>query len=408
MKFPEMYRIQQTFKADSIKDIEAAVRGRFSKLKADTRPGDSVAIAVGSRGIHDLQRIVRAVVSCLKERRLSPFIIPAMGSHGGATAEGQKSLLKNMGIHEDAVGAPIISTMDVVSLGKLSNGTDVFFSKDALEAEHIVVLNRIKPHTLFRRPVESGLCKMLVIGCGKHRGAEAIHGIGVADAIVPAAETILEKAPVLCGIAVLENAKGGTQDIQLAMPESFVEIDQRLLKEAWKLFPKIPVDDLDILIVDEIGKDISGGGMDPNVIGFWRRDGGPREPDYRTLIVLDITAPSHGNAMGIGWADLTTRRVKDQIDYSAMYMNAITSGVFRAARVPIALENDRAAIETALSKLPEPAKARMVRIKNTLDLETFWASKALLPELREREGINAGVDPVAFQFDNTGRLRLFE
>ncbi|HIE54865.1 MAG TPA: DUF2088 domain-containing protein, partial [Chromatiaceae bacterium] len=256
MKFPEMYRIQQTFKATSIKDIEAAVRGRFSKLKGDTRPGDSVAIAVGSRGIHDLQRIVRAVVSCLKERRLSPLIIPAMGSHGGATAEGQKSLLKDMGIHEDAVGAPIISTMDVVSLGKLSNGTDVYFSKDALEAEHIVVLNRIKPHTLFRRPVESGLCKMLVIGCGKHRGAEAIHGIGVADAIVPAAKIILEKAPVLCGIAVLENAKGGTQDIQLAMPKSFVEIDQRLLKEAWKLFPKIPVDDLDILIVDEIGKDI--------------------------------------------------------------------------------------------------------------------------------------------------------
>ena len=407
MNYPEMYRIQQSFNTTSIQDIDAAVRNEFSKLNITTQPGQKIAIAVGSRGIHDIRPIVRTMISCLKKRNLDPFIIPAMGSHGGATAEGQKSVLEGMGITEDIMGIPIVSSMDVVSLGKLESGVDVFFSKDALEADHIVIINRVKPHTLFRRPVESGLCKMLVIGCGKHKGAEAIHGIGVADAIVPAARIIIEKTPILCGLAVLENAKGGTQALKFAHPEDFVETDQSQLKEAWKLFPQIPLEDLDLLIIDEIGKDVSGGGMDPNVTGFWRRDGGPRKPDFRTIIVLDITQPSHGNGLGIGWADLTTQRVKDKLDLNAMYMNAITSGVFRAARIPIALKDDQVAIDTALSKIVELEKTRMVRIKNTLELETFFASKTLIPELREKEGMRVDDNAIPFKFDNMGRLLSF-
>ena len=407
MNYPEMYRIQQSFNTTSIQDIDAAVRNEFSKLNITTQPGQKIAIAVGSRGIHDIRPIVRTMISCLKKRNLDPFIIPAMGSHGGATAEGQKSVLEGMGITEDIMGIPIVSSMDVVSLGKLESGVDVFFSKDALEADHIVIINRVKPHTLFRRPVESGLCKMLVIGCGKHKGAEAIHGIGVADAIVPAARIIIEKTPILCGLAVLENAKGGTQALKFAHPEDFVETDQSQLKEAWKLFPQIPLEDLDLLIIDEIGKDVSGGGMDPNVTGFWRRDGGPRKPDFRTIIVLDITQPSHGNGLGIGWADLTTQRVKDKLDLNAMYMNAITSGVFRAARIPIALKDDQVAIDTALSKIVEPEKTRMVRIKNTLELETFFTSKTLIPELREKESIIVSENAIPFEFDNKGRLLSF-
>lgn len=407
MNYPEMYRIQQSFNTASIQDIDSAVRDEFSKLNLSTQAGQKIAITVGSRGIHDIQPIVKAMISCLKERDLDPFIIPAMGSHGGATAEGQKGVLEGMGITEDIMGIPIVSSMDVVSLGKLESGVDVYFSKDALDADHIIVINRVKPHTLFRRPVESGLCKMLVIGCGKHKGAEAIHGMGVADAIVPAARIILEKAPILCGLAILENAKGGTQALQLAHPDNFIETDENLLKEAWKLFPQIPVEDVDLLIIDEIGKDVSGGGMDPNITGFWRRDGGPRKPDFRTIIVLDITPASHGNGLGIGWADLTTQRVKDKLDLNAMYMNAITSGVFRAARIPIALKDDQIAIDTALSKIVASEKISVVRIKNTLELETFFASKTLIPELREKEGMRVDDNAIPFKFDNMGRLLSF-
>jgi len=407
MKYPDMHQVQQRFDTASIQDIEGTVRSEFSKLKTPVKPGQRVAVAVGSRGIHNLQPIVTTVVSCLKNLHLEPFVIPAMGSHGGATADGQFGVLEGMKITEDNVGAPIVSSMDVVSFGKLESGTEVFFSKDAFEADHVVAINRVKPHTLFRRPVESGLCKMLVIGCGKHKGAESIHAAGVADALVPAARRILEKAPILCGLAVVENANGGTQTMELVDPQEFVDTDQRLLEAAWKLFPQVPLDDLDVLIIDEIGKDISGGGMDPNITGFWRRDGGPRKPDYRVIVVLDITEASHGNAQGLGWADLTTQHVKDKIDFNATYMNAITAGVFRGARLPITLENDRAVMDTVFGKIQEPDKARMVRIKNTLNLDTFWASAPLVDELREKEDITVNTDAISIEFNDQGQLMSF-
>jgi hypothetical protein len=339
---------------------------------------------------------------------LNPFIIPGMGSHGGATADGQIGVLEDMGISQATIGVPVVSSMEVVSLGKLRSGYDVLFAKDAMEADGVFVINRVKPHTLFRRPVESGLCKMLVIGCGKHKGAESIHAYGVADAIEPAARIIIEKAPILCGLAVLENAQGGTQALELAMAEDFIQVDRKLLLEAWKLFPRLPIKMLDLLIIDEIGKDISGGGMDPNITGHWRRDGGERDPDYRFIIVLDLTQPSHGNAMGIGWADLTTKRLMDKIDLHAMYMNAITSGVFRAVRLPIALDTDRDVIDTALGKVPNPVYSRVARIKNTLELETFWASAALVSELKETDGVSVSEKPSDMLFNAEGLLLPFK
>ena len=408
MQYPAMHLIQQTFQADSIQDIEEAVREQMSTRTFPVSAGANIAVAVGSRGIHDIQPIVKTVVACLKEMDLNPFIIPGMGSHGGATAEGQIGVLEDMGVSQATVGVPVVSSMEVVSLGKLESGYNVLFSKDAMEADGVFVINRVKPHTLFRRPVESGLCKMLVIGCGKRKGAESIHAFGVADAIEPAARIIIEKAPILCGLAVLENARGGTQALELAMPEAFIQVDRKLLKEAWKFFPTLPIKKLDLLIMDEIGKDISGSGMDPNITGHWRRDGGDRDPDYRFIIVLDLTEPSHGNAMGIGWADLTTKRLMDKIDLDAMYMNAITSGVFRAVRLPIALDTDRDVIDTALGKVPDPVHSRVARIKNTLELETFWASAALVSELKETDSVSVSETSSDMVFDAEGLLLPFK
>ena len=409
MDFPSFYRIQQRFDVTSIDDVAGAVRGEFAKFDpADKiRPGQSVAVGVGSRGTHDLKVLVKATVECLKAMQLKPYIIPAMGSHGGGIGEGQAQILTELGITEDTVAAPVVSNMDVVSLGRVESGAEVFFAKDAFAADHLVVINRVKPHTAFRAEVESGLCKILAVGCGRQKGAENMHKYDLAQTIVPAARRIIQKTSVLCGLAVTENALGGTHSLKLAKPEEFADLDREFLKTAWTLLPKLPIDDLDILLVDEMGKNVSGAGMDPNVIGFWRREGGPRKPDYRILVVLDLTPHSHGNATGIGMADLTTRRVIDQIDWEATYLNAFTSGVLRSARMPIPVENDRLAVETALTRSPDPAGVRMVRIVNTGELETFWASEAVLPELRDREKVAVDDTPLDLRFKDEGRLLSF-
>ena len=406
MDFPSFYRVKQHFNVTSIKDVAQMVRAEFANFTPKTRiqPGQTVAVAVGSRGTHDLKVLVATVVECLRTMQLEPYVIPAMGSHGGATAEGQAQVLAELGITEDAVKAPIVSNMDVVSLGQIESGAEVFFAKDAFVADHIVVINRVKPHTAFRSDVESGLCKILSVGCGRQKGAANMHKYDLGKTIVPAARLIIQKTSVLCGLAVTENAVGGTHSMKLTGPEEFADVDRKLLEIAWTLLPKIPIDDLDILLVDEMGKNVSGAGMDPNVIGFWRREGGLRKPDYRVLVVLDLTPHSHGNATGIGMADLTTRRVIDRIDWNATYLNAFTSGVLRSARMPIPLENDREAVEAALNRAPFPADARMVRIVNTGELETFWASEAVLSELRANKNLSVDPQPLELRFNEDGRL----
>jgi len=404
-----MYRIQQRFDTTSIGDVPEAVRREFSRLdiEKNVQPGQRVAVTAGSRGIDNLTTITATVVECIRDMGLKPFILPAMGSHGGATAEGQVTLLRELGITETSVGAPIISTMDVISLGRLDSGAKVFISKDALEADHLVVINRVKPHTAFRGEVESGLCKMLAVGCGKHEGALNMHKFGLASSIIPAARIIFEKTSVLCGLAIVENSVDRTHTMRLASPGQFVETDRELLELAWEFLPRIPLAELDILVVDEMGKNISGAGIDPNVVGFWRREGGPRKPDYRTIIVLDLTPQSHGNALGIGLTDLTTRRVIDKVNTQATYTNALTTGIWGSVRLPIALENDRAVLEAALSHVLDPHHVRMVRIVNTLHLEDFWATEAILPELREQEAVMVHGTPLELQFDEEGKLRSF-
>jgi hypothetical protein len=409
LKFPVLFRVRQKFDDSCEPDPVGAVRREIgrSDLSGRFMPGQTIAVAVGSRGIQGIVGMVAAMVSSLKTLGLRPFIIPAMGSHGRATSNGQQQVLEHMGITEASVGAPIRSSMDVVSLGHLPSGAEVFVARDAMEADHLALINRVKPHTAFRGQIESGICKMLTVGCGKHQGALNMHKFGLAESIVPAVRIILDRVSVLFGIAVLENAAEKTHTVRLVLPETFIESDTEMLKTAFGLFPRIPIDDLDILVVGEMGKNISGGGMDPNVIGMWRRDGGARQPNYRTVVLLNLTPESHGNAMGIGLADLTTRRVINMLDMNATYTNALTTGLWAAARLPIALENDRVALETALSRIHDPGNVRMACITNTLFLETFWASEALLTELRSREDIEIDETPLAFRFSGEERLLPF-
>ncbi len=407
--FPGFFRVTQHCDGTTVGDPAEAVYREFAlrPFAGALRAGGRVAVAVGSRGISGLAGIVAAVVDCLRSQGLDPFILPAMGSHGGASAEGQTELLRDLGVSEATVNAPVVSSMEVVSFGHLESGCEVFFSKDAANADHIFVINRVKPHTAFTAEVESGLCKMLAVGCGKHRGAEAIHTHGPAGSIVSAAERILAQAPVLGGLSVVENQLEQIHTLRLVPAPGLVASDRELLVLARKLLPRIPIDELDILVVDEIGKNISGAGMDPNVVGFWRRDGGPRRPDFRTLIVLDVTQPSHGNALGMGMADMTTRRVFEKIDFKATYTNALTSGVWASARTPIVMSDDHAALSAAWAKVPRPKKGRVARIKNTLNLEHLWVTEEVVAGLAGRPGIEVDPRRLTLEFEPTGRLKPF-
>lgn len=404
--YPPMFEVEQRFSARVVKDPASSLEEglRASGLLDKVRPGQKVAVGVGSRGIQELAILVRTLIGRLKERGARVIVIPAMGSHGGATSEGQARVLEKLGVKESTVGAPIVSNMEVVSLGSLDSGLEVVVARDALEVDYVVVVNRVKPHTAFRGEVESGLCKMLAVGLGRKEGASGIHRFGLAQSIVPAAKRILERVPVLLGVAIVEAPGGGIAKVEVVRPEEFVDKDRELLQEAWRLFPRIPTHQLDVLIVDRMGKDISGAGMDPNVIGMWRREGGERNPDYRVLVVLDLTDASYGNAVGIGMADLTTRRLMDKVDLKATYTNALTSGVLRSARLPIVLETDLEAVEAALAHVPDRKSVRMARILDTFHLGRLWVTEPVARELEGNPGISVKWTPLSLRFDPAGRL----
>ena len=402
---PELHQVVQRFDQSSLADPATAVAELFASFQPRRviAAGQSVAVAVGSRGIKGLPVVVASVVRALVSLGLKPHVIPAMGSHGGATARGQTELLAGLGITESAMGAPIRADMAARSIGRLDGGAEVFCAEDALAADHVVVINRIKPHTLFRAEVESGLCKMLAVGLGRRQGAESMHRHGLAASIVPAARMIIGRARLLAGLALVESPSGGIRTMRLVAPEEFPAVDAELLREAWGVFPRLPVDDLDVLVVDAIGKDISGGGMDLNVVGFWRRDGGERRPDYRTILARELTPASHGNAAGIGWADLTTRHLAARIDWNVTRTNAITSGVLASVRLPVVMDDDRAALSAAVAGRP-PAEVRLARIADTKNLESFWASPAVAAQLKGRDGLEVEADGVPMLFDAGGRL----
>ena len=383
---PRMHLVRQRFDATEVADFDrrltAEARAVFEARGVG--PGSQIAMAVGSRGVSPIAQVVRLVSESVQSLGGEPFIVPAMGSHGGGTAAGQAEVLAGYGISEAALGVPVRATMETVELGATDHGVPVHMDAVAAGADGIVVIGRVKPHTSFRGPVESGLCKMLAIGLGNRRGAETIHAHDIATTIPAAARVALAAAPVCLGVALVENAFDRPYRLAVVGPESFEATDRELLQVARGVLPRIPVDRLNLLLVDRMGKNVSGTGMDPNVIGMWRRlPELPHEPDYRWLAVLGLTEQSHGNAVGIGMADLTSRKLTDAIDPVPTHANVLTSMAVGMAKVPVTLPNDRECLGMglALAARSSSEPLRVARIASTMELETLWLSDAALPEL---------------------------
>ena len=408
MAFPNVIRVRQAFDRTRLADPCGAVTHglRALPLAGKLRPGARVAITAGSRGISNLVGMTRAAADAVKSAGGQPFIVPAMGSHGGATGDGQRSLLADLGISETSMGCPVISSMEVEEIGRTTSGAPVYLDRNAFQADGIIAINRVKLHTIFRGDVESGLCKMLAVGLGKHKGAQQIHKIGVASILVETARVILARAKVLAGIAVLENSLDETMEVHVVPPERFEETDAALLKRVWTILPRVPFDPLDVLVVDEMGKNLSGTGMDTNIIGIGGRVGGKMtmgSPVVSAIVVLGLTPETHGNANGIGLADLTTRRLVDAIDYKATYANVLTTRLWSAGRLPVILETDREAVEVAVGDAA-PDQIRLVRIQDTLHLEELEISEVLLPEALQA-GLTVAREARPLPFDDSGRLR---
>jgi hypothetical protein len=414
MVLPRVFRLKQRLEGPTLRDIPTAVRESLRSLHLQDRvkPRETVAITSGSRGIANIDRITRAVVDGVKSLGLTPFIVPAMGSHGGATAEGQLKVLEHYGVTESAMGCPIRSSMDVVEVGR-TKGTTVFCDKNAWEADHIAVVGRVNAHPDFSGDIESGLFKMMAIGLGKQRGAENYHRAGqeysYAEIFPLVGRTVLETGHVLFGLGIVQNGYGETATVKALSPTDFESGEKALLKDAKAWMPRLPFEKLDLLIVDEMGKNINGAGLDPHVIGRPTIQKPAERPHIRHLFVRDLTPESEGNAIGIGFADMTTWRLVRKIDYAAMYMNGVTSSDTHDSKVPMAFDADRDAIQTALKMngLTPPERARVARIKNTLLLTEVDAAESMLAEVQAHERLTQITDPAPFSFDATGNLLPF-
>jgi hypothetical protein len=374
--------------------------------------GARLAITAGSRGIANIDRILRCLVAFFKAKGAEPFLVSAMGSHGGGTARGQREVLESMNITEATMGVPIVVSMEVVEIGRSSFGFPVLVDKHAAEADGIVVVNRIKPHTEFEGPIESGLMKMMAIGLGKHKGCFAVHQqtvtYGYRRVIPEVGTVILDKLPVKLGIGIVENIYEETAVVQAILPPRFEEGEKQLLARAKGLMARLPFDEIDVLVVDQIGKNISGSGMDTNVIGriMFVGEKEPERPKITRIVVLGLTEGSHGNAAGIGLADFTTRRTVEKIDLEVLAVNAIAAMTPEKGRIPIALETDRGAVEAALQTIGAipSQEARLVHIKNTLELVELEVSKTLLPIVEEHSDLEIVAEKGTLAFDEAGNL----
>ncbi|MCP1168452.1 nickel pincer cofactor-dependent isomerase, group 22 [Limimaricola litoreus] len=408
---PRMLPVRQLFADERIGDVAAVVRGEIARpeIAARLRPGMSVAVGVGSRGVAELPRLVRATIAALEAHGARPFIVPAMGSHGGATAEGQTALLAKLGVTEESAGCPIRSSMETVEMGRLPGGLPIYMDSAAMAADGIVVINRIKPHTSFSGTIESGLAKMITIGLGKQRGAESCHAYGfgtMAEHVIEMARFKLAHAPVLFGLATVENAYDKPALIEAVPGERILEREPELLAMARANMPRIRFRPLDVLVIDRMGKEFSGTGMDPNITGRATTPYVRTSQEVGKMAVLDLSDNGGGNATGIGLADVCTRRLFDRIDFPSTYANCITSTVLAGARIPMILDNDRDAIRVAIKtcNAQGPGGLRMVRLANTLHLEEILISEALLPEAMADPGIEVLGDPRPMAFDAAGNL----
>lgn len=405
MPLPNFFEIHPQLPAPRVDDVPGEARAATRTLAAGLRPGATVAVTAGSRGIGRLDEITGAVIDELSRMGAKPLIVPAMGSHGGGTAEGQTEVLAGYGISEQTMNAPVRASMEVERLGDSDSGCPVNFDRIALGADAVIVLNRVKPHTILRGEQGSGLVKMLSIGLGKHAGAQIIHNLGLETHVAPVARALLGRTPVIGGIGIVENGLGDTAHIEPARPDELHERDRDMLRRARAYLPHLPIEPLDVLVVRRMGKNISGAGIDPNVVGMHRRLGG--EPDHLigTIVALDLTDESHGNAIGVGMADLITTRLRDKIDWNATSVNAITSNFLHGMKLPWALASDREALETAVSQY-DPATVRMAVIDDTLHLTRVWLSESLWDEARRLPNLTFATDPAALPFDSAGALAL--
>lgn len=411
---PKMYRIRQTLEMPVVKDIPGTVRAELARIGIDkmVKPGMRIALTAGSRGVVNIATVIKTVGDVLKELGAKPFIVPTMGSHGGATPEGQKQMLESLGVTEAYTGMEIISSLEVVRLGTTPDGVPVYMDKNAAQSDGIIVIARVKPHTDFEGPIESGLFKMMTIGLGKHKGALAAHRAALSYSFqrtIPSiGRTVLKEGPILCGLALVENAYDQTAKIQAVKKEEFEEVEVELLKMAKRIMARLPFQEMDILVVDEMGKDVTGAGMDPNVVGriMNRASPEPEFPKIMRIYVRDLTEATHGNATGVGKADFISKRLFEKMDRRPTYINAITGGTPESARIPLICDNDRQALIYAMTTIGdvEPEKARVMWIANTLELEEVIVSEAFLPEMEGRKDLELRAGPFEVQFDSEGNL----
>lgn len=406
-----MIKVRQRFDPAHLTDPINDTRSQCATVGAERiQPGQRVAICVGSRGISQIADITHGVIQELLKLGAFPFLVPCMGSHGGATAQGQAQVLAHLGISEETMGVPVRSSMDVVRLGALESGLPVYVDRiAATEADAIVVINRIKPHTAFRGPVESGIMKMLAIGLGKQQGAEACHQLGfryMAENIPAMAHIILNQLPIAFAVAIVENAYDQICQVEVLTPDKIEMRERELLVEAKARMPRLLFDSLDVLVIDQIGKNISGDGMDPNVTGRYPTPYAEGGPQVSKMVVLDLTAESQGNANGVGTADFTTQRLVDKTDWPATYLNGLTSTVCAPTKMATVLETDRLAIQAAIKtcNILDYATCRMVRIKDTLHLGEMYISQALLREAEAHPDIDILGSADSLSFDEHEQL----
>ncbi|MDW7673586.1 MAG: lactate racemase domain-containing protein [Bacillota bacterium] len=410
----ELFKVKQKFNVPELKDIEEEVFKQLASI--NIAPDSRIAIGVGSRGIANLSDVVRATVKMVKKLGGNPFIVPAMGSHGGATAEGQQEVLAGYGVTEETMGAPVISSMATNMIGKTKDGIPVYFDRNAAGADGIIVINRVKPHTDFHSALESGLVKMLVIGFGKQAGAKTVHisGVdGLKNVIPQTGEVILEKLPIIGGVGILENAYDKVAKIEFIPADKLYSREPELVLEAKSLMASLPVTGrIDVLVVQETGKNVSGVGLDPNITGrrMIRGQEEPNSPEVQNIVVLDLTEESHGNALGVGLADVITKRLFNKINLDITYANVITSGFLQRGFIPIIAETDEKAINIGISTINrriQSSEIRLMVIKNTLEIEELYLSPALFEEVKDKENIEVLAGPYPLSFTENGELKLF-
>ena len=410
IQLPKMYKVRQAFDPYRLEDVPAAVWEQLSEEKIASRikPGMTIAITAGSRGIDNMPETLRTVIKFIRSRGADCFIFPAMGSHGGATAEGQREILRSYGITEETMGVPIKATMETVQIDELEDGIPIFADKYAYEADGIVVVNRIKAHTSFRGKYESGLMKMCVIGVGKQKGAGYCHQRGYdyfADRLERMGRSVLKNANILFGVGLIENAFDRTREMHVLTPEEIIEKEPALLDHAKECMARLNFRECDLLVVDEIGKNISGTGADPNISGTSTMPKVKANISTKHMVILDVTPESHGAAVGIGMASATTQRLFDKIDYDAIYANILTSTNPVLGKIPAVMENDKCAIQAGMRFAGVGAEdIKLIRIKNTLELEDIWISSALYESVKDQPDFELLDGPTEFAFDEDGRL----